>query len=75
MTTILIDDNSHEGKAFIELLRKMSFARVLGKEQENEWWNTISEKERQAIETGLADIEAGRTIPHSEMMKRYEQWL
>ena len=75
MTTIIIDENSHEGKAFIELLKKMSFARVLGKEQEYEWWNNISEKERQAIEMGLADIEAGRTIPHSEMMKRYEQWL
>lgn len=75
MTTIIIDENSHEGKAFIELLKKMSFARVLGKEQEYEWWNNIPEKERQAIEMGLADIEAGRTIPHSEMMKRYEQWL
>lgn len=75
MTTILIDDNSYEGKAFIELLKKMSFARVLGEEQENEWWNTISEKERQAIDKGLADIEAGKIIPHNEMRKRYEQWL
>lgn len=53
----------------------MSFARVLGEEQENEWWNTISEKERQAIDKGLADIEAGKIIPHNEMRKRYEQWL
>lgn len=75
MTTILIDDNSHEGKAFIELLRKKSFAHVLEKEQDNEWWTTISEAERQAIEKGIADIEAGRTTPHNEVKEIYEQWL
>ena len=74
MTTVLIDD-SVEGKAFVELLRKMSFARVLTDTQENDWWNTISTAERQAIEEGLADVEAGRTFPHDEVMKRYEQWL
>ena len=42
---------------------------------EDDWWNTISTAERQAIEEGLADVEAGRTIPHEEVMKRYEQWL
>lgn len=75
MTTILIDDASYEGKAFIELLKKMNFARVLGKEQENEWWNLISEEERHSINDGLSDIASGKTIPHSEMRKRYGQWL
>lgn len=75
MATIIIDDNSYEGKAFIELLKKMSFARVIEQEHEDDWWKTISEKERQAINKGIADIEAGRTIPHQEMRKRYEQWL
>ena len=27
------------------------------------------------VEEGLADVEAGRTFPHGEVMKRYEQWL
>ncbi|RHU30707.1 MULTISPECIES: hypothetical protein [Parabacteroides] len=40
-----------------------------------EWWNEISEQDQQAIEKGLSDIEAGRTIPHSEMRKRYKKWL
>lgn len=42
---------------------------------ESDWWNLISEEERQHINKGLEDIEAGRTISHAEMRKSYEQWL
>ena len=28
-----------------------------------------------AVAEGLADIEAGRVIPHEEMVKRVKQWL
>jgi predicted transcriptional regulator len=27
------------------------------------------------IERGLADIEAGRTIPHEEVVERFKTWL
>lgn len=37
--------------------------------------NDLSEAEKEAIEQGLADAEAGRTIPHEEVMKEVEQWL
>ena len=51
----------------------------LAKEQENskaqDWWRTISEQERLCIEQGVADVESGKTVPHEEMRKRYEQWL
>ena len=51
----------------------------LAKEQENskaqEGWRTISEQERLRIEQGVADVESGKTVPHEEMRKRYEQWL
>lgn len=42
---------------------------------ENEWWNLISQEERQAIEKGLTDIEAGRTISHNEMNSYYHNIL
>ena len=38
-----------------------------------DWWETISEAERESIDRGLKDIEAGRTIPHDEVMKKYGQ--
>src|SRR5699024_5224591 len=34
----------------------------------------LSEAEKKAIEQGLADGKAGRTIPHEDVMKEVEQW-
>lgn len=73
MTTIVIDESSKEGKAFVELLRQMKFARVL--EGESDWWVTISPAEREAIKKGIADIENGKTLSHEQMQDRYAQWL
>ncbi len=40
-----------------------------------DWWDTISEYERQGILQGLAESDAGLGKPHSEVMKKYEKWL
>ncbi|MDR0834348.1 MAG: hypothetical protein LBN93_09245 [Candidatus Symbiothrix sp.] len=40
-----------------------------------DWWDTICEEERQGILRGLAQVEAGLTVPHSEVMKMFEKWL
>lgn len=42
---------------------------------DHDWKLGLSTLEIEAIEEGLADIEAGRTIPHEEVRKRYEKWL
>ena len=73
MTTIVIDESSNEGKAFIELLRQMKFAQVL--EGESDWWATISPLEREAINRGLDDIENGNTLSHELMQQQYDKWL
>ncbi|MCM1031283.1 MAG: hypothetical protein NC410_07605 [Oscillibacter sp.] len=73
MTTIVIDESTHEGKAFIELLRQMKFARVV--DDAEDWWQNISLAERQAIEEGLADVEKGQTVSHEQMEEQYGQWL
>ncbi|MDR1130322.1 MAG: hypothetical protein LBK96_05020 [Prevotellaceae bacterium] len=39
------------------------------------WWNHISGAEKASIEKGLSDFGEGRTVSHSEVKKRYEQWL
>lgn len=73
MTTIVIDESSREGKAFIELLRQMKFARVL--EGESDWWATITSEEREAIDEGVSDIKNGKTLSHEHMKENYGQWL
>ncbi|MEO7871011.1 MAG: hypothetical protein ABIT08_00330 [Bacteroidia bacterium] len=40
-----------------------------------DWWDTISEAEKESIDRGLKDVENGRTTPHSEIRKKYEKWL
>ncbi len=42
---------------------------------DEDWKAELSAAEIEAIEEGLADIEAGRVIPHEEVRKRYERWL
>lgn len=73
MTTIVIDESTNEGKAFIELLRQMKFARVV--DEAEDWWQTISPAERQSIEEGLTDIEKGQTVSHEQMKEQYGRWL
>jgi hypothetical protein len=34
-----------------------------------DWWETISDSEKQSIERGLSDIENGKTLPHYKIMK------
>ena len=38
-------------------------------------WDTLSTEERQSIERGLEDSKNGRVTPHSEVEKRYENFL
>ena len=47
----------------------------LRKKEVKDWWNSISENEKKAIENGLKDAEAGKLNPHSNAKKLYEKWL
>jgi len=37
----------------------------------NDWWDDLSDAEKQGIERGLKDIREGRTIPHEEVKAKY----
>ena len=43
--------------------------------KKSDWWDSISQEERQSIDEGLEDSKNGRTVPHSEVRKMYEKWL
>ena len=47
----------------------------LRKRESQDWWNSISENEKQSIEKGLHDAEEGKLNPHSNARKLYEKWL
>jgi predicted transcriptional regulator len=42
---------------------------------QSDWWDTISDEEREEIEQGLAEADRGEVIPHEEVMAKYKKWL
>ena len=43
--------------------------------KESDWWNTISDEERNEIKQGLDEALNGEVIPHEEMLEKYKKWL
>jgi hypothetical protein len=41
------------------------------KSTEHDWWEDLSENEKNGIERGLKDIEAGRVFSHDEVKSKY----
>jgi len=44
-------------------------------DRESDWWDTISEEEREEIEQGLREADKGEVTPHEEVIKKYKKWL
>ncbi|MCB0801983.1 MAG: hypothetical protein KDB74_02695 [Flavobacteriales bacterium] len=40
-----------------------------------DWWDEISQTEKDSIERGLKDSQAGNTIPHDQVKARYAKYL
>ncbi len=38
--------------------------------KENDWWDELSQSQKESIEEGLVDFEKGRTIPYDEVKKQ-----
>ena len=47
----------------------------LRESEKADWWNEISEGEKESIEKGIEDANSGNLRPHSEVRKLYEKWL
>ncbi len=39
-------------------------------EQDHDWWNTLTDEQKEGIERGLRDIDEGRIVPHEEVKHR-----
>ena len=47
----------------------------LRKNETKDWWNDISDAERESIELGIVDAENGNLQPNSTAKKIYGKWL
>lgn len=54
----------------IDLKDEKLIARIQGlRSLTTDWWDHISDDERQAIEEGLSELDRGEGIPHEQVMK------
>ncbi len=42
-------------------------------EEQQDWWDEISEEQQIAIDKSLAEMKAGKLTPHDEVMKKYRK--
>ena len=47
----------------------------LKKQENKDWWNLISDNEKQSIEKGLQDADTGKLNSHSKARQLYDKWL
>jgi hypothetical protein len=47
----------------------------LKKQENKDWWEAISEDEKQSIDKGLQDADLGKLVSHSKAKKLYDKWL
>jgi len=56
-----------------KLLERLKY--LMASQSEVDWWDEITDAEKMAINEGLAQIKAGKGIPHDEVKKGYAKWL
>ena len=44
---------------------------MISRERKKDWWDEISEAEKQSIEKGIAQADAGKLNPHSKAREIY----
>jgi len=69
---ILIDwISSLEDEEVIETIKEFKQSYFSKKD----WWNEISEEEKNSIDRGLEDAEEGRVISYEQFKNKYKKWL
>ena len=56
----------------VSLIEKVAKVRD---ESVSDWWNEISEAEKESIAIGIKEADAGVLKPHSDARAKYEKWL
>ncbi len=57
------------------ILNEMKAYFTILKNKETDWWDMISEHEKEAIETGLSQLEKGERISDEEVQRKVDELL
>ncbi len=47
----------------------------LREQEKSDWWDELSVSEKNSLEKGIKDADAGNLESHSDVKKIYEKWL
>ena len=47
---------------------------ALKNDQQQDWWDEISDDEKAEIKEGLAQADRGEVFSHEEVMAKYQKW-
>lgn len=70
MTITIKPKNKKESETIKQILKAIEVDFVEDT-TESDWWNELSEAQKNSIEIGLKDIEEGRVVSHDEVMKSF----
>jgi len=77
MAAIIIDK---EITKYLHLLNNKQKKTVLNvvktfAEEQKDWWDELSDEQRKHIAEAEAELDAGKGMPHEQVMKKYKKWL
>jgi len=60
--------NEHQKKTVLTVVKEFA-------NEQEDWWNKISDLQKEAIDFSIAEMKNDNLIPHKEVMKKYSKWL
>jgi len=78
MATANIQEKKLELMQWLSVVDDVSLIEKVAKvrdESVSDWWNEISEAEKESIAIGIKEADAGVLKPHSDARAKYEKWL
>lgn len=69
--TITINPKNKKELAKIKAILKAVEIDFVEEIHENDWWNEISDAEKELIELGIKDFEEGNVVSHEDFLKSY----
>lgn len=78
MATANIQERKLELIQWLSVIDDVSLIEKVAKvrdENVSDWWNEMSEAEKESVAIGINDADSGQLRPHSEARAKYEKWL
>jgi len=69
--TITINPKNKKELARIKAILKAVEIDFVEEIHDDDWWNKISEAEKELIEEGIKDFEKGNVVSHEDFLKSY----